>query len=58
MRRKHTHTYFKRQIGKIAHDMTLAWLQKGNLKRETESLLKQRHKDQLCWIENWRYIIV
>ena len=30
---------FKRLINTISHEKTLAWLRKGNLKRETESLL-------------------
>ena len=30
---------FKRLKGDISHEKTLTWLQKGNLKRETESLL-------------------
>ena len=38
---------FKRLRNNISHDKTWAWLTKGNLKRETESLLiaakKQRH---------------
>ena len=35
--------HFKRQIIEISHEKT--WLRKGNLKRETESLLIGRHKD-------------
>ena len=30
---------FKRLINNISHDKTWTWLRKGNLKRETESLL-------------------
>ena len=31
---------FKRLTSDISHEKTLTWLRKGNLKRETESLLK------------------
>ena len=31
--------YFKRQTSEISHEKTMAWLRKGKLKRETESLL-------------------
>ena len=30
---------FKRQISNISHEKTWRWLRKGNLKRETESIL-------------------
>ena len=36
---KPLHGRFKRLINNISHDKTWTWLRKGNLKRETESLL-------------------
>ena len=36
---KQQYGYFKLQIGEIPLEMTRTWLRKGNLKRETESLL-------------------
>ena len=36
---KQLHIRFKRLISGISHKKTLMWLRKGNLKRETESLL-------------------
>ena len=36
---KQLYGHFKRQIGEIAHEKTWTWLRKGNLKRETESLI-------------------
>ena len=32
-------TVWKFQTNEISHEKTLTWLRKGNLKRETESLL-------------------
>ena len=49
---------FKRLINNISCQKTWTWLRKGNLKRETESLLteeslsKQRHKNQSYQSEN------
>ena len=37
--RKQLYGRFKRLINNISHDKTWTWLRKGNLKRETESLL-------------------
>ena len=31
---------FQRQTSEISHEKTWIWLKKGNLKKETESLLK------------------
>ena len=31
--------HFKRQISEMSNEKTWTWLRKGNLKRETESLL-------------------
>ena len=39
MGRKQLYGRFKRLINNISHDKTWTWLRKGNLKRETESLL-------------------
>ena len=39
MRRKQLYGCFKQLISIISHEKTLTWLRKGNLKRETESLL-------------------
>ena len=36
---KQLYGHFKRQIGEVAHEKTWAWLRRGNLKRETESLI-------------------
>ena len=36
---KQLYDRFKRQINNISHQKTWTWLRKGNLKRETESLL-------------------
>ena len=36
---KQLYGYFKRQIEEVAHEKTWTWLRKGNLKRETESLI-------------------
>ena len=36
---KHLYGHFKRLINNISHEKTWTWLRKGNLKRETESLL-------------------
>ena len=36
---KERYGYFKRQTNEIAHEKTGIWQRKGNLKRETESLL-------------------
>ena len=36
---KQLHGRFKRLINNISHDKTWTWLRKGNIKRETESLL-------------------
>ena len=36
---KQLYEHFKRQIGEVAHEQTWTWLRKGNLKRETESLI-------------------
>ena len=36
---KQIHRYFKRQTQEISHQKTLTWLRKGNLRRETESLI-------------------
>jgi len=36
---KQLHGYFKRQTQEISHQKTWTWLRKGNLKRETESLI-------------------
>ena len=35
----HTAERFKRLISNISHEKTWTWLRKGNLKRETKSLL-------------------
>ena len=37
---KQLRNYFKLQIDEISYGKTWTWLRKGNLKRETESLLK------------------
>ena len=39
MGEKQLYGHFKRLINTISHDKTWTWLRKGNLKRETESLL-------------------
>ena len=39
MGRKQLYGHFKRQIGEVAHKKTWTWLRRGNLKRETESLI-------------------
>ena len=39
MGRKQVYGRFKRLINKISHEKIWPWLRKGNLKRETESLL-------------------
>ena len=39
LERKQLYGCFKRPINNISHDKTWTWLRKGNLKRETESLL-------------------
>ena len=39
MRKKQPYGRFKRLINTISHEKTWTWLRKGNLKRETESLL-------------------
>ena len=31
--------HFKRQTSKISHDKTWTWFRKGNVEKETESLL-------------------
>ena len=36
---KNLYVYFKRQTSKISNEKTWTWLRKGNLRRETESLL-------------------
>ena len=36
---KQLHGHFKQQTGEIAHEKPRAWQRKGDLKRETESLL-------------------
>ena len=36
---KKLYGHFKRQTSEISHEKTWTWLRKGNLKRETESLL-------------------
>ena len=38
-RKKQLYRYFKWQIKEIAHEITWIWLWRGNLKRETESLI-------------------
>ena len=38
--RKQLYDHFKHLINNISHQTTWTWLRKGNLKRETESLLK------------------
>ena len=40
MRRKKLDRRFKRLISEISHEKTWMWLKKGNLKRETKSLLR------------------
>ena len=44
MRRKTTLWAFKRLISDISHEKNWTWQRKGNLKRETESLLKAPQK--------------
>ena len=39
MGRKQLYGHFKQLISNISHEKTWTWLIKGNLKRETESLL-------------------
>ena len=39
MGKKQLYGRFKRLINNISHQKTWTWLRKGNLKRETESLL-------------------
>ena len=36
---KQLYGHFKQQIGEVAHEKTWTWLRKGNLKRETKSLI-------------------
>ena len=36
---KQLYRHFKRQTSEISHEKTWTWLRKGNLERETESLL-------------------
>ena len=36
---KQLYSYFKRQTKEISHEVTGTWLRKGNLEKETESLL-------------------
>ena len=42
---KQLYGYFKWQTSKISHEKTWTWLRKGNLKRETESLLIAAQND-------------
>ena len=48
---KQLYGYFKQQTSEISYIKTWIRLRRGNIKRETESILiaaqKQRHKDQL-----------
>ena len=39
MEEKQLHGYFNRQTQEISHQKIWTWLRKGNLKRETESLI-------------------
>ena len=39
MEKKQLYGCLKRQISNISHEKTWMWVRKGNLKRETESLL-------------------
>ena len=39
MGRKKLYVYFKQRTNDISHEKSWTWLRKGNLKRETESLL-------------------
>ena len=39
--------YFKQRTSEIAHEKTWTWLRKGNLKRETESLLIAVQKNSI-----------
>ena len=39
MEEKRLYRYFKRQNGEIAHKIIRTWQKKGNLERETESIL-------------------
>ena len=41
---KQLYGYFKRQTSEISYVKTWTWLRKGNLKSETDSSTKQRHK--------------
>ena len=51
--KKQLYGRFKRLINNISLQKTWTWLRKGNLKRETESLLiAARHKDQSYQSEN------
>ena len=43
---------FKQLINSISHDKTWTWLRKGNIKRETESLLIAERKNQSYQSEN------
>ena len=47
MGRKQLYEYFKPEIGEISHEKTLTWLQKGNLKRKTESFLIAAEKNAI-----------
>ena len=44
---KQLNVYFKRQINETAHERIWKWLEKGNLKRETEYLLITTHNNTL-----------
>ena len=47
-RKKRLYGRFKRLINNISHQKTWTWLRKGNLKRETESLLISAQKNSIA----------
>ena len=47
MEEKQLYRYFIQQTSEISHEKTWTWLRKGNLKRETESLLIAAQNDAI-----------
>ena len=44
IKEKQLYVLFKRQYNDITIEMTCTWLRRGNIKRETESLIKIQHE--------------